>query len=1050
MLEDAVQNGARRAKREQKRYTCTGGHSDLAHPTTMKRQYRPIKTMDACTPTPKNKKDIALFSATPAATSAESPTSMSPDKKKQRRENHEHTPDGWNATHHQQDKEEERVESYCVTPSAQSNEHLSLEKEKELLDVIGSLQIKNMLLEKRIFELDSSHVNLATTVEVLTSQMQHLQFQSRTASGDLSRAASIATTTGYTSDDDNEFNEGGRAAHHQGRKRRVQSENDELSKNLALLIDGFVKSPCFEDRRKFPTSRIAKIVVDSILSFEWTHLEFAKFSSRQATHDANSDAVSVALTPLLNVVAMKRHSDKSKAALLVDCMWDDSFLEGEVKECMVNKVRTYLRNHIFSPWKILKAMDLAGFNLSLSGLEVLRRIDVGEAKYVRGILPSKSTMLRTARKLEAAAESHCPFQMLGRTVSIDQHAENEEPDAAIGIIGIDEEDDTFSEGFEFDATKVTKTLFEAFGLMNVAKERPVELALTSDGAQLTNTISHVAAGLKFNDMALCNPISKMPMLLHEPESLVQSRNLCFPLRIVIAKDSKKTLDGFRSLYLKFSSGEIARALQCQAFKMSFPGDMKLQWAALAAGGAAKVKEFFCFICSCRSSTLHVPQDKDACALCKDQQVDIEQAEGHCYHYPFLADPEVRAKLANELNILTLLQEDGNATSGKMYVRRPNEVMTEGDTMDIDYQPTGQSNNSRAVWARTITDELASRGMSVRGTLCERQQRLRERLVIEQRAQDIRAMLSECEPKDRAMYLALQGVVCILHLENRVGLKSIESILRSGISNARKGVLDWTVGNGVSTRQEEYVRRITCIMQTRVLGSTFAPSKWRFPLTEDGNMGTLSMDNNRTRVVMNSIELLIEASFSDADENKCRLLQCFPHYRAAINILRKDTNATEEEIGVFQDHIDSWFRDWVHVFGKEGCTNYTHMLSSSHVMRYMQEWKCLNRFSQQGWEALNALIKSYFFRRTNRGGLSKNAKTKSKLLGIARWLQRRIMWYSGKGDALFSDENDEDDDSSYESNDDDCATDSDLDDDVLTLEMEEASSSDDESLNDNDD
>ena len=92
--------------------------------------------------------------------------------------------------------------------------------------------------------------------------------------------------------------------------------------------------------------------------------------------------------------------------------------------------------------------------------------------------------------------------------------------------------------------------------------------------------------------------------------------------------------------------------------------------------------------------------------------------------------------------------------------------------------------------------------------------------------------------------------------------------------------------------------------------------------------------------------LIESSFSDADKNKCHLLQCFPHYRAAINILRKDTTATEEEICVFQDHIDSWFRDWVQVFGKEGCTNYTHMLSSSHVMRYMPEWRCLNRFSQQ--------------------------------------------------------------------------------------------------------
>jgi len=87
---------------------------------------------------------------------------------------------------------------------------------------------------------------------------------------------------------------------------------------------------------------------------------------------------------------------------------------------------------------------------------------------------------------------------------------------------------------------------------------------------------------------------------------------------------------------------------------------------------------------------------------------------------------------------------------------------------------------------------------------------------------------------------------------------------------------------------------------------------------------------------------------------------------------------------------------------------------------MQEWKCLHHFSQQGWEALNALIKSYFFCHTNRGGLSKNATKKSKLLGIARWLQRRMMWYSGHGDALFDDNND---DSSYQDASDDGGDDS---------------------------
>ena len=114
-------------------------------------------------------------------------------------------------------------------------------------------------------------------------------------------------------------------------------------------------------------------------------------------------------------------------------------------------------------------------------------------------------------------------------------------------------------------------------------------------------------------------------------------------------------------------------------------------------------------------------------------------------------------------------------------------------------------------------------------------------------------------------------------------------------------------------------------------------------------------------------------YPDLDKNKAKLLRCFPRYRAANVILRKNTDYTDDEISLFQQHIDAWFCDWVDMYGKEGCTNYTHMLSSSHIMRYMHEWRRQYRYSQQGWEALNALMKAYFFRRTNRGGLCPTRK-----------------------------------------------------------------------------
>ncbi len=256
--------------------------------------------------------------------------------------------------------------------------------------------------------------------------------------------------------------------------------------------------------------------------------------------------------------------------------------------------------------------------------------------------------------------------------------------------------------------KTTATLFDAFGLMSDAKERSVELGLASDGAQLTHTISRVTAGLKFNDIGMCDPLTKCPLLLHEPDSLVQSRNLCFPLRVVIAKDSKTTLNGFRNLYCMFNSGEVSDLLQCRPFKMSYPGDMKLQWGALDNGGAAKVKEQFCYICPCRSSTLHVPQDKLKCILCQERQHEassigshdaVDELEQQCYHYEFLSCPEVRGKLEDELAIVTAAiegdllhnqveyDEHGAPKSvQQMYVRQRGDPVIGGDMFDIDYQP----------------------------------------------------------------------------------------------------------------------------------------------------------------------------------------------------------------------------------------------------------------------------------------------------------------------------------------------------------------------------
>ena len=51
-----------------------------------------------------------------------------------------------------------------------------------------------------------------------------------------------------------------------------------------------------------------------------------------------------------------------------------------------------------------------------------------------------------------------------------------------------------------------------------------------------------------------------------------------------------------------------------------------------------------------------------------------------------------------------------------------------------------------------------------------------------------------------------------------------------------------------------------------------------------------------------------------------------------------------------------------------------------ITEYMIKFRCLYRFSQQGWENLNHILKSFFFKRINYGRI----KYRSNLNAIGRW------------------------------------------------------------------
>jgi len=100
---------------------------------------------------------------------------------------------------------------------------------------------------------------------------------------------------------------------------------------------------------------------------------------------------------------------------------------------------------------------------------------------------------------------------------------------------------------------------------------------------------------------------------------------------------------------------------------------------------------------------------------------------------------------------------------------------------------------------------------------------------------------------------------------------------------------------------------------------------------------------------------------------------------------------------YQKYADQCFKLYVELFGDTGMTNYWHCYGSGHFYELMHHWGNLQRFRNEGAEALNIDLKMRFLKHTQRGGskgrgVSRQQASRSE--GLGKWLQRRYMWLTG--------------------------------------------------------
>jgi hypothetical protein len=216
------------------------------------------------------------------------------------------------------------------------------------------------------------------------------------------------------------------------------------------------------------------------------------------------------------------------------------------------------------------------------------------------------------------------------------------------------------------------------------------------------------------------------------------------------------------------------------------------------------------------------------------------------------------------------------------------------------------------------------------------------------------------------------------------------VLIEGLSHAKKKLLYPEI-NAEGTRVSRFVLEVESLINRTILGTEDDPCQWMCPFdAQKKEIGPITMDNVRTRKIIDSLDTIV--SFCVPDQGRKSLwTKALDNYRIAMVLLRKKDDFTNADIALYQHLADLFFQAWVILWQKEGITNYIHMIGSGHIAEYLYKWKNLYRFSQQGWEAMNSLIKTFFFRRTSHGGGVRGNSKKSRLIPIAQWVQRWLMF-----------------------------------------------------------
>jgi hypothetical protein len=519
-----------------------------------------------------------------------------------------------------------------------------------------------------------------------------------------------------------------------------------------------------------------------------------------------------------------------------------------------------------------------------------------------------------------------------------------------------------------------------------------------DGAQLTSDLGHLTGGVKIVDPRAVDPLTGNLLAL---VGKFQSRDLSFMSRLAFVKDNKVTYrECFQEFFLAFNGDcFVIPATESEPelsnFEINSCQDLSSGWKTTQLGGGCKSTKFFCPHCMVSRNTMCDSKlTINCCNLCTGAGCK------RCYCHNVVDSVElqqVKAKVSAYVNSAFddgFTRFDGIQKQSKMLFdasiadkeRNPNH---------IDFQPT--SRKEGLLHSKLLVHEL-----KIRFPERQHKERLSELLMmsVEEKIDTLKQLAAiefeigiarmtvdrHLTTRELAIALAVEKLVpCILHMKLRITEKIFHCIINSGLERYGDSKFD-------CKKRKAYEALVTECMRNKVFGNEDSGrvSQWKFRW-KSGNraMEKPSLSGAACNKILGGLQALAKTIFSaELDEepdssgnshvvrvrNEISLktwTKIASNLVPMWKLIEQHNDFSDNDLLQLHFMSNAFMCQWVDLYGLTHMTNYIHILGSGHLPYFAKKYGNLYRFSQQGWEAVNQLLKHYYFNNTNHGGSAGN-------------------------------------------------------------------------------